>query len=90
MDNPDSPNSISSDQLTVDLLSPRTANKRRRPQNDIVVDDRRDLVHTPDVNNKNNNNDVGFVLMDDEHQENGDDETDVCTFFENYNNNILE
>lgn len=69
MENPDSPNSISSDQLTVDMLSPRT--KRRRQD-----DDRRDLVQTPEV--KNNNNDVGFVLMDEEPHENGDDDTDVC------------
>lgn len=61
--NPDSPDSLSGDQLTVDLLSPRS--KRRRMLNDV---DRRD--GTPELT-KNNNNDVGFVLMDEEHQENG-------------------
>lgn len=74
MDNPDSPNSIGSDQLTVDLLSPRSK-RRRVVQND--VDDRRDLVATPDVSSKNNNNDVSFVLMEDENQENGDDDGEV-------------
>lgn len=68
--NPDSPDSLASDQLTVDLLSPRA--KRRRVINDIDVD-RRD--GTPDLA-KNNNNDVGFVLMENDHHENGteDDE----------------
>ncbi|KAK9869253.1 hypothetical protein WA026_003003 [Henosepilachna vigintioctopunctata] len=77
MDNPDSPDSMGSDQLTVDLLSPRT--KRRS----VVINDmneRRD--GTPDVGGKNtNNNDVGFVLMDDASPENGtatEGEEEVC------------
>lgn len=83
--NPDSPDSLSGggDQLTVDLLSPRTK-RRRMVINDLNdVDNRRDQS-TPDINNKstnNNNNDVGFVLMDDgDHQEqNGTEEEDeVC------------
>lgn len=73
--NPDSPDSLASDQLTVDLLSPR-AKRRRIVINDIDVD-RRD--GTPDLN-KNNNNDVGFVLMDNESHENGttEDDDEVC------------
>lgn len=79
--NPDSPDSLSGDQLTVDLLSPRSK-RRRLVINDLNDVDRREQS-TPDVNNKssssNNNNDVGFVLMDDEHQENGTEEEDeVC------------
>lgn len=75
--NPDSPDSLASDQLTVDLLSPR-AKRRRIIINDINVD-RRDDDGTPDINNKNNNNDVSFVLMDDDHHENGTEEEDeVC------------
>lgn len=75
MDNPDSPDSLSGDQLTVDLLSPRSK-RRRLVMNDLSdVDNRRDQT-TPDVNTKSNNNDVGFVLMDEEHQENGADEDD--------------
>lgn len=70
--NPDSPDSLASDQLTVDLLSPRA--KRRRP--DV---DHRD--GTPDVS-KNNNNDVAFVLMEGDPHENGaDDDDEVCIFF---------
>ncbi|KAL3286340.1 hypothetical protein HHI36_000848, partial [Cryptolaemus montrouzieri] len=66
MDNPDSPDSLGSDQLTVDLLSPRS--KRRTVIDEI--NERRD--GTPDVGGKNtNNNDVGFVLMEDESPENG-------------------
>ncbi|CAH1126441.1 unnamed protein product [Ceutorhynchus assimilis] len=78
MDNPDSPDSLASDQLTVDLLSPRS--KRRR----IIIindnDENPEESHTPDVT-KNNNNDVGFVLMEDEGQENGteDDDEDRLT-----------
>ncbi|KAF5304782.1 hypothetical protein FQA39_LY09559 [Lamprigera yunnana] len=85
--NPDSSDSMSSDQLTVDLLSPRV--KRRRlvinDPNDIVVHEveRRDGHGTPDINNKTtNNNDVGFVLMDeDQNPENGeeDDEERLTT-----------
>lgn len=74
--NPDSPDSLSEDQLTVDLLSPRE--KRRR----LVINDlyERNNQSTPDLNSKNaNNNDVGCVLMEDEHQENGTEEDDeVC------------
>ena len=69
MDNPDSPDSLASDQLTVDLLSPRS---KRRRAHDADADGRR----TPDLA-KNNNNDVGFVLMDGEHHENGDDDDEV-------------
>lgn len=84
--NPDSPDSISSDQLTVDLLTPRS--KRRRvliinDPNEIVNDvERRDEHGTPDINNKNtNNNDVGFVLMDEEQNpENGEEDDEVCIF----------
>ncbi|XP_066143358.1 transcription factor AP-2-epsilon isoform X1 [Euwallacea fornicatus] len=69
--NPDSSDSLASDQLTVDLLSP----KRRR----LVIINEPDENHedgtTPDVT-KNNNNDVGFVLMEDEPQENGNDDED--------------
>lgn len=74
---PDSPDSLSGDQLTVDLLSPRTK-RRRLVINDLNDVDRREQS-TPDVNkssSSNNNNDVGFVLMDDEHQENGTEEED--------------
>lgn len=78
--NPDSPDSLSGDQLTVDLLSPRSK-RRKLVINDLNDVDRRDQS-TPDVNNKSNNsnnNDVGFVLMDDDHQENGTEEEDeVC------------
>lgn len=78
--NPDSPDSISGDQLAVDLLSPR--GKRRR----LVISDIRDVERrdqaTPDINGKStNNNDVGFVLMDEDHQENGantEEEDEVC------------
>lgn len=68
--NPDSPDSISGDQLAVDLLSPRS--KRRR----LVISELRDVERreqaTPDINGKStNNNDVGFVLMDEDHPENG-------------------
>lgn len=69
MDNPDSPDSLGSDQLTVDLLSPSRAKRRNLGMGEV---DRRD--GTPD--NKNNNNDVGFVLMDDEANENGTEEDD--------------
>ncbi|CAH1364583.1 transcription factor AP-2-epsilon isoform X1 [Tenebrio molitor] len=68
--NADSPDSLASDQLTVELMSPR-AKRRRIVINDIDVD-RRD--GTPDLT-KNNNNDVGFVLMDD-HHENGTEDDD--------------
>ncbi|XP_050510481.1 transcription factor AP-2-epsilon isoform X2 [Diabrotica virgifera virgifera] len=65
---PDSPDSLASDQLTVDLLN------SRRKRNRIIVNDvgRR----SPDLNVKNNNNDVDFVLMEEhaDHHENGDDE----------------
>lgn len=73
MDNPDSPDSLGSDQLTVDLLSP--APKRR-----AACDMRNRRDGTPDVLGKNtNNNDVGFVLMEDESPENGTEEEDeVC------------
>lgn len=85
--NPDSPDSISSDQLTVDLLSPRS--KRRG----MVVNnvDRCEIQEPANLgknangnnnnnnNNSTNNNDVEFVLMEEEHQENGDnDDDDVC------------
>lgn len=79
--NPDSPDSISSDQLTVDLLSPRT--KRRRLHNSSELGERRnsgaDLDSSQPDLKPNNNNDVGFVLMDDDQpqQENGDDDEDV-------------
>lgn len=72
MDNPDSPDSISSDQLTVDLLSPR--GKRRHLNNEI--EERRDLESSQDPI-KNSNNDVGFVLMDEDRQENGDNDEEV-------------
>lgn len=72
---PDSPDSLPSDQLTVDLLSSRA--KRRR----ILINDVR-RGGTTDINNKNNNNDVDFVLMDDEHHENGEDE--VRIYFKGY------
>ena len=64
--NPDSPDSISSDQLTVDLLSPRAKRRRILQTDDIVIDD------VDGKNANNNNNSVGFVLMEEEHQENGD------------------
>lgn len=70
--NPDSPDSLSEDQLTVDLLSPRE--KRRLVINELYE---RNNQSTPDLNSKNtNNNDVGCVLMEDEHQENGTEEDD--------------
>ncbi|ERL90904.1 hypothetical protein D910_08249 [Dendroctonus ponderosae] len=71
MENPDSPDSLASDQLTVDLLRP--ASRRRRL---VIVseDERRDARQTPDA--PNNNNDVGFVLMDEEPGENGTEEDD--------------
>lgn len=73
--NPDSPDSLASDQLTVDLLSPRANSKRRRVVISDIDVERRD--GTPDI--KNNNNDVGFVLMDNEHHENGtEDDNEVC------------
>ncbi|KAK4885716.1 hypothetical protein RN001_001987 [Aquatica leii] len=85
--NPDSPDSMSNDQLTVDLLSPRV--KRRRlvinDVNDLIINEveRRDGHATPDNNNKTtNNNDVGFVLMEeDQNHENGeeDDEERLTT-----------
>ena len=67
MENPDSPDSISSDQLTVDLLTPRTK-RRRLLQSDVdIVEDRREISDgTPDLASKaatNNNNDVEFVLI---------------------------
>lgn len=69
---PDSPDSLPGDQLTVDLLNSRA--KRRK----ILIEDV--VRRSPDVNNiKNNNNDVDFVIMEDEHRENGDDE--VRRFF---------
>lgn len=64
---PDSPDSLSGDQLTADLLNSR--GKRRK----ILINDV--VRRSPDINNiKNNNNDVDFVIMDDEHRENGDEE----------------
>ncbi|XP_057656737.1 transcription factor AP-2-epsilon isoform X2 [Diorhabda carinulata] len=62
---PDSPDSLASDQLTVDLLN------SRRKRNRIAVNEAR---RSPDITSKNNNNDVDFVLMDGDHQENGDEE----------------
>lgn len=67
MDNPDSSDSLGSDQLSVDLLSPRS--KRSRTG---VNCDRRD--GTPDGKNTNNN-DVGFVMIE-ESPENGTEEDD--------------
>lgn len=72
---PDSPDSLPGDQLTVDLLSSRS--KRRR----ILINDVRRGPAT-DITNKNNNNDVDFVLMDDERHENGEDE--VRIYFKGY------
>lgn len=67
---PDSPDSLPGDQLTVDLLNSRA--KRRK----ILIEDV--VRRSPDVNNiKNNNNDVDFVIMEDEHRENGDDEVRI-------------
>lgn len=64
---PDSPDSLSGDQLTADLLNSR--GKRRK----ILINDV--VRRSPDINSiKNNNNDVDFVMMEEEHQENGDDE----------------
>lgn len=81
--NPDSPDSISSDQLTVDLLTPRS--KRRiimSDANDIINDDRRDHTNSSDINKNGNNNDVSFVLMnDDQNTENGEEDDEVCIFF---------
>lgn len=88
--NPDSPDSISSDQLTVDLLTPRS--KRRRM---VIINETETCDLTPELNKNNNNNnnnnsntnnnDVGFVLMEEEHQENGDnnDDDEVCTYPDN-------
>ncbi|KAG5886801.1 hypothetical protein JTB14_031444 [Gonioctena quinquepunctata] len=65
---PDSPDSLASDQLTVDLL-----NSQRRKRSRILINDI--VRRSPDINNKNNNNDVDFVLMEEqEHHENGEDE----------------
>lgn len=67
---PDSPDSLSGDQLTADLLNSR--GKRRK----ILINDV--VRRSPDINNiKNNNNDVDFVIMEEEHQENGDDEVRI-------------
>lgn len=67
---PDSPDSLSGDQLTADLLNSR--GKRRK----ILINDV--VRRSPDINNiKNNNNDVDFVIMEDEHQENGEDEVRI-------------
>lgn len=67
---PDSPDSLSGDQLTTDLLNSR--GKRRK----ILINDV--VRRSPDINTiKNNNNDVDFVIMEDEHQENGDDEVRI-------------
>lgn len=67
---PDSPDSLSGDQLTTDLLNSR--GKRRK----ILINDV--VRRSPDINSiKNNNNDVDFVIMEDEHQENGDDEVRI-------------
>lgn len=64
---PDSPDSLSGDQLTADLLHSREK-RRKFLINDVVR-------RSPDINSiKNNNNDVDFVMMEEEHQENGDDE----------------
>lgn len=89
--NPDSPDSISSDQLAVDLLTPRS--KRRRMV--VINNDRCELQTSPDLgknanannnnnnnNNSTNNNDVGFVLMEEEHQENGDNDDDDVRIIE--------
>ncbi|GJQ76274.1 AP-2 [Trypoxylus dichotomus] len=90
--NPDSPDSISSDQLTVDLLTPRSKRRRMVVINDI---DRCNIQETADLakntngnsNNNNNNNsstnnnDVGFVLIEEEHQENGDNDDDDVRIF---------
>ncbi|KRT84471.1 hypothetical protein AMK59_1347 [Oryctes borbonicus] len=83
--NPDSPDSISSDQLTVDLLTPRSKRRRMVVINDIDrcdVQETADLAKNTNGNNNNNNNsntnnnDVGFVLIEEEHQENGDNDED--------------
>ncbi|CAH0551105.1 unnamed protein product [Brassicogethes aeneus] len=66
---PDSPDSLASDQLTVDLLNSNNRSKRRRIVVSDIDIDRRD--GTPEISTKNNNNDVGFVLMEDENHENG-------------------
>lgn len=69
---PDSPDSLSGDHLTGDLLNGSRGKRRRALMNDVSR-------RTPDV--KDNNNDVDFVLMEEEnHQENGDDE--VCRLIE--------
>ncbi|KAH0815891.1 hypothetical protein GEV33_006900 [Tenebrio molitor] len=77
--NADSPDSLASDQLTVELMSPR-AKRRRIVINDIDVD-RRD--GTPDLT-KNNNNDVGFVLMDDHHENGTEDDDEVRMLVRNW------
>lgn len=64
---PDSPDSLPGDQLTADLLNSR--GKRRK----ILINDV--VRRSPDI--KNNNNDVEFVIMEDEHQENGEDEVRI-------------
>lgn len=73
---PSSPDSLSSDQLTVDILS--RAPKRRR---EALSPERRDAL-TPDLaNNKPtaNNNDVAFVLaMDDDPSGQQEEDDDVC------------
>ncbi|KAI4467649.1 transcription factor ap-2 [Holotrichia oblita] len=84
--NPDSPDSISSDQLTVDLLSPRSKRRRMVVINDVdtcEIEETADLGKNGNANNNNNNNnsstnnnDVGFVLMEEEHQENGENDDD--------------
>lgn len=76
MDNPDSPDSLASDQLTVDLLSPASKRRRLVIVNDNNDTDNNDEGRTPDIVTKNNNNDVGFVLMEDDVQENGQDDDD--------------
>ncbi|KAK9730241.1 hypothetical protein QE152_g15361 [Popillia japonica] len=87
--NPDSPDSISSDQLTVDLLSPRSKRRRMVVINNVdtcEMEETADIGKNGNANNNNNNNnsstnnnDVGFVLMEEEHQENGEnDDDDVC------------
>lgn len=79
---PSSPDSMASDQLTVDILS--RVPKRRRVE---LTPERRDAM-TPDLGGKGgsagtaNNNDVAFVLtMDDQPSGQQEDEEDVCIFF---------